>query len=209
MPTAQGFSEVDITQPTKAHRAECHHHSWRNCGVLESLTLIGSNSWYKPRIAKQTQTPIRPMTIRNQWSMVYRNVCEMQKQWKVEVVRCTKEWAMDEDANGKLWNEWTDTIMAEWNNEYANSWVSESVSEWVRKWKNRWMNEWMKTWRGMKRNEGRNEGRHECVKEERKEGRQEGRKERRQEGRKEGRQGGRKENRKAWMSESMKRGRNE
>ena len=42
--------------------------------------------------------------------VVYWNVCEMQKQWGAP-----ENEQMDEDANGKTWNEWTDTIMAEWD----------------------------------------------------------------------------------------------
>ena len=107
---SQGFSEVDIIQPTKAHRAECHHHSWRNCRVLEGLTLEGSN--YSMIQVEQTQThdftptlyawniytiithikkyeivagragaEVSKKTNEYKKPMVYWNVCEMQKQW--------------------------------------------------------------------------------------------------------------------------------
>ena len=68
-------------------------------------------------------------------SMAYKNVCEIQKQWKIEVVRRSNEWANGcWDVNEMKWTYWRDRI---------NARMTQWVREWLREWKNDWM--WERT----------------------------------------------------------------
>ena len=58
-------------------------------------------------------------------SMSYKNVCEIQKQWKIEVVRRSNEWANGcWDVNVMRWYELIDAT------ESMHAWPSECVSDW-------------------------------------------------------------------------------
>jgi hypothetical protein len=69
--------------------------------------------------------------------MAYGNAFETRKQWTVEVVRCTNEWAkwwwrcqhndMKERIHAEL-TEWTNESMHEWNSESMNQWT---VDQWM------------------------------------------------------------------------------
>jgi hypothetical protein len=100
-------------------------------------------------------------------SMAYKNDCEIQKQWKIEVVRRSNEWANGcWDVNEMKWTYWRDRINArmtqwvrEWLREWKNDWMWERTNEQTNEWTNNewanqrtnglmteWLNESMNAW---------------------------------------------------------------
>ena len=99
------------------------------------------------------------MTIRSvRKTMDYRNVCEMQKQWKVKVVRRINDHMVVE-----MDGTWLSGSSSSWVNQWTNEWMSASMNEWIIAWINQWVSHWKNEWANGSINDSMAEWINECL----------------------------------------------